>query len=123
MSFFLIEPGLDISIELHVPVGLEQSLELQIGRLTDSQSRQAFLERLRIALTNSLPDALDWDIKPATEAQRAYARSLAHKFGVPIPHEAMNRRGEMHRFIEHYARMAKDIQSGKSGSFSDDIPF
>lgn len=107
MSFYLVSPGLDMSIELYLSDQLEGAFARQWERLQDGASRDAFCQRLTKQLETLLPDAMDWDIKEPTAAQVSYAMVLSKQLDVPIPPEALRYRGHMHEFLEKHSQLSK----------------
>lgn len=107
MPFFLIEPDLDLSIELPMPGQIERVFQLQWERLANPGVRDAFVQRLSQGLSTVLPDLLDWDLRPPSEKQLAYATALSRKLNVRIPPDALQFRGCMHDFLDKYASLAK----------------
>jgi hypothetical protein len=107
MSYFLVAPGLDMSIELFLSDQLERAVALQWERLKDRDARDAFTRRIATQLEALLPDAIDWDIKEPTPAQISYAMAISKELSVAIPPDALRLRGEMHAFLEAHVPQAR----------------
>ncbi|CAM4430062.1 hypothetical protein CR156_18415 [Stenotrophomonas lactitubi] len=99
MSFFLVCPELDFTLELQLTTTAEEQMIKQILRVQDEGDLTRFELRLATELGKVLPEAVDWDIKPPTRAQLALAQSLARQAGCPVSDVARSSRFEMHQFI------------------------
>lgn len=119
MSFYIVSPELDMSIELPIPGDVERVFILQWQRLSDEESRERFARRLSRNLSNLLPDLVDWDIRPPTTKQVTYAMVLSRELDVPIPPDALRYRGFMHEFIEKHVSLAKKIYVEKRQPLSE----
>lgn len=104
MPLLLVHPSVDLTLELYVSSALEEAIALQWERVRKRTARDSYVKALEYRLECLLQDCLDWDLKPPTEAQIAYATLLANRHGVPVPSEAMNYRFHMAMFIETWAR-------------------
>lgn len=103
MALRLVDDDSDVEFEIptsHLP---RDALIIQWQRLTvprsDETSGHAFPARLESALI----DLLDWDLKPPTAPQVAFAKLICKQLGVALPSEALNFRGGMHEFLARYA--------------------
>lgn len=114
MTLYLVDPSLELSIELPVSQPVEKALALQWERLADGPSREAFCRRMASQLNSVIPESIDWDIKEPTPAQLSYAMVLAKELQVPIPAEALRYRGNMYAFLEMYAAIHKARRETKS---------
>jgi hypothetical protein len=99
MSFFLVCPELDFTLELQLTTTAEEQMIKQILRVQDEGDLTRFELRLATELGKVIPEAVDWDIKPPTRAQLALAQSLARQTGCPVSDVARSSRFEMHQFI------------------------
>ena len=117
MSFFLIAPALDLSIEFFLSDQVERAVALQWERLKDREVRDAFTRRVARQLETLLPEAIDWDIKEPTQAQVSYAMAISKELGVPIPSDALLFRGVMHEFLEVNVPQAKAKWTRKTAAF------
>ncbi len=107
MSFFLVCPELDFTLELQLTATAEEQMLRQIVRVQDEGDLTRFEMRLATELGKVLPEAVDWDIKSPTRAQLALAQSLARQLGYPISDLARSSRFEMHQFISLLSGMKK----------------
>lgn len=113
MSFHLVAPDLDLSIELPIEGDVRRVLKLQLERLADEESRIRFARRLSRSLSNVMLDLADWDIRPPSAKQITYAMVLSRELDVPIPPDALRFKGYMHEFIEKHVAIAKKASSNK----------
>ncbi|ODU31311.1 MAG: hypothetical protein ABS97_20245 [Lysobacteraceae bacterium SCN 69-320] len=93
MPLLLVHPAVDLTLELYVSPALEEA--------------NTYVKALEYRLQDLLRDCLDWDLKPPTDAQVAYATVLAARHGVSVPSEALNYRFHMAMFLEAWARKPK----------------
>ena len=117
MSFYLIAPALDLSIEVFLSDQVERAVALQWERLKDRDVRDAFTKRVARQLEALLPEAIDWDIKEPTQAQLSYAMAISKELSVPIPPDALRFRGVMHEFLEANVPQAKAKWTQKTAAF------
>lgn len=115
MALYLVEPGLDLSIELPVSEPVERALAIQWERLTDAKVREAFCRRMAKQLDNVIPESIDWDIKEPTKAQVSYAMVLARELGMSVPSQALRYRGSMFEFLEKHSQLLKERREQRSG--------
>lgn len=113
MTLYLVDPSLELSIELNVSEPVERALALQWERLKDQTKRDAFCRRIALQLSSLIPDSIDWDIKEPTPAQLSYAVVLAKELDVAVPPEAIRYRGHMHAFLETYTAALKAKRESK----------
>ena len=118
MSYFLVAPGLEMSLEIYLSDQLEQALAAQWARLTDWKARDAFVRRVEKQLEILLPEVLDWDIKEPTQAQLSFALAISRQLDVAIPPDALRFRGPMHEFLATHSprSKARTISQDSSGS-------
>lgn len=107
MSYFLVAPALEMSIELFVSDQLERAVALQWERLKDRETRDAFARRIEKQLEALLPEAISWDIKEPTSAQLSYAMAISKSLNLPIPPDALRFRGVMAEFLSAQVPQAK----------------
>jgi hypothetical protein len=103
----LVHPAVDLTLELYVSPALEEAIALQWERVRKRTVRDTYVKALEYRLQDLLRDCLDWDLKPPTEAQVAFATVLAARHGVSVPSEALSYRFHMAMFLETWARKAK----------------
>jgi hypothetical protein len=107
MPLLLVHPAVDLTLELYVSPALEEAIALQWERVRKRTVRDTYVKALEYRLQDLLRDCLDWDLKPPTDAQVAYATVLAARHGVSVPSEALNYRFHMAMFLETRARKPK----------------
>ena len=107
MVLYLVNPAVEMPLELYVSHQLEEALSIQYERIKDGRVRDTFVKRLEKRLEALLSDSIDWDIKAPTEAQLSYARLVSKQVGVPLPGEAERFRFHTAMFLETYANQAK----------------
>ena len=116
MAYYLVAPGIDLSLELYLSPEVERAVALQWERLTDSEARESFTRRVEKQLETVLPEAIDWDIKEPSPAQLSYAMAVSKELNVPIPPDALRYRGIMHEFLEQHVPKAKEKWQRKQAS-------
>lgn len=104
MPLLLVHPAVDLTLELYVSPALEEAIALQWERVRKRTVRETYVKALEYRLQDLLRDCLDWDLKPPTDAQVAYATVLAARHGVSVPSEALSYRFHMAMFLEAWAR-------------------
>jgi hypothetical protein len=107
MVLYLVNPAVEMPLELYVPHQLEEALSIQYERIKDGRVRDTFVKRLEERLEALLSDSIDWDIKAPTAAQLSYAMLVSQQVGVPLPSEAKRFRFHTAMFLETYANHAK----------------
>lgn len=118
MPLYLVNPAVEMTLELYVSQALEEALTRQYERIQDRQVRATFEKRLEERLERLLADCLDWDLKKPTEAQLTYAEILAKRFDVELPSEVRSSRYHAALFLETYSRLASDSEGTKPASAS-----
>lgn len=107
MALYLVNPAVDMSLELYVSDRLEEALTIQFERIKDRRVRDTFIRKLERSLESLLVDSIDWDLKQPTEAQLNYATLVATQLGIPLPSEAKKYRFHTAMFLETYANQAR----------------
>lgn len=105
MALYLVNEALDRILELYVSAQTEDAISIQWGRIT---ARDTFMRKLEANFERALVDSLDWDIKPPTPSQLAYAKLLAQQRNIPLPPEAERFRFHVAMFLDTYAGKPKD---------------
>ena len=107
----------------------------QLALCVDSHQSEAFLARLRRAIGAAVVEAVQYDLKPPTRAQKEFAMAIAASLSVPLSPEVLQFRGQMHIFLDEHAaayRNRRRVPSpassaptarSHSGEPDDDIPF
>lgn len=103
MALYLVNPAVEMTLELYVSQNLEESLTIQYERLRDRRVRDTFVKRLEKQVETLLKDSLDWDLKEPTPAQLNYATLVAKRLGISLPSEARKFRFHTAMFLETYA--------------------
>lgn len=104
MALILLHPAVDLTLELYVPLELEEAIAVQWERIRDHRVRQTYISALEARLQRLLADCLDWDLKEPTAAQVSFATLLARRHSVDLPMEARRSRFHMAMFIEEYSK-------------------
>lgn len=107
MALYLVNPAVDMSLELFVSDRLEEALTIQYERIKDRRVRDTFVRNLEKSLEKLLVESIDWDLKQPTEAQLNYATLVAKQLGIPLPSEAQKYRFHTAMFLETYAIQAR----------------
>jgi len=102
MALYLVNPGVDLTLELYIAPAMEEAVCIQWERVKDKAIRQTFVRKLEKQLERLIAECMDWDLKEPTPAQASYAALISRKLGVSIPSEAMKYRFHMALFIDTY---------------------
>lgn len=113
MALYLVNPAVEMSLELYISQQLEEAITIQYERIRDGRVRDTFVRRLETQLERLLAESIDWDLKEPTEAQLRYATLVAKQMRVPLPSEARKFRFHTAMFIETYASQAKASQTSE----------
>lgn len=113
MPLLFVDTQSDLLVEIPVAIVVAEALNAQWERLVDEESRDAFGARLGPRLEAALRDCLDWDLKPPTPAQVAYATAISRTLGVPLSSEVLRYRGQMNRFLDQHDRAFKARRTGR----------
>ncbi|WP_128095372.1 MULTISPECIES: hypothetical protein [Stenotrophomonas] len=107
MNFYLVCPELEFTLELPFsPLGREQVVR-QVRRMQEEEGQaRSFEYRLAEELSKLIPQLTDWDIKPPTGAQMAYATSLCAQLGIPLPAATRRSRAMMQTFLAEAKSLA-----------------
>lgn len=108
MALYLVNAAVDITLELHVSPLAEEAMSIQWERIIDRNVRDTFVRKLEAHFERALAESLDWDIKPPTPSQLAYAKLIAKQQNIPLPPEAECFRFHAAMFLETYARKSKN---------------
>ncbi len=103
MALYLVNPGVDLTLELYVATAMEEAVCIQWERAKDKAIRQTFVRKLEKQLERLIAECMDWDLKEPTPAQASYATLISRKLGVSIPSEAMKYRFHMALYIDTYS--------------------
>lgn len=100
MALYLVNPSVDLTLELYISPAMEEAICIQWERAKDRAIRQTLVRKLEKQLERLILECMDWDLKEPTPAQTSYAALISKKLAVPIPSEAMKYRFHMALFIE-----------------------
>lgn len=103
MALYLVNPSVDLTLELYIAPAMEEAICIQWERARDKAIQQAFVRKLEKHLERLVVECMDWDLKQPTPAQTSYAVLISRKLAVPIPSEAMKYRFHMALFIDTYS--------------------
>lgn len=119
MALYLVNPAVEMTLELFVSLPLEEALTIQYERIKDRRVRDTFVKRLEKQVETLLKDSLDWDIKEPTEAQLNYAILVAKQLGISLPSEAHKYRYYTAMFLETYASQVKQDLKAANLTFNE----
>lgn len=102
MALYLVNPGVDLTLELYIAPAMEEAICIQWERIRDKAIQQTFVRKLEKQLERLVVECMDWDLKEPTPAQASYAALISRKLDVSIPSEAMKYRFHMALFIDTY---------------------
>ena len=111
MALYLVNPAVEMSLELYVSMQLEEALTIQYERIKDRRVRDTFVKKLEQRLESLLFESMDWDLKEPTEAQLNYAKLVSRQVGIPLPPEAQKYRFHTAMFLETYAEQARALNN------------
>jgi hypothetical protein len=103
MALFLVEPDIDLTLELPMSAASLDALGRQFMSLKAGRDNERFCKRLAAEVERVLPEVIDWELKPPTKAQLAFAKSICHRLKVALPASARESRGAMYSFLETHA--------------------
>lgn len=119
MALYLVNPAVEMSLELYVSSRLEEALTIQYERIKDRRTRDTFVKKLEQRLESLLVDSMDWDLKEPTEAQLNYATLVAKQLGISLPTEAQKYRFHTAMFLETYADQARALSETRERPTSE----
>lgn len=103
MALYLVNPAVEMTLELYVSQRLENAMTIQYERIKDRCVRDTFVKKLEQRIESLLRDCIDWDLQEPSEAQLNYAILVATQLGIPLPCEARKYRFHAAMFLETYA--------------------
>jgi hypothetical protein len=111
MALYLVNPGVDLTLELYIAPAMEEAVCIQWERVKDKAIRQTFVRKLEKQLERLIVECMDWDLKEPTPAQASYAALISRKLDVSIPSEAKKYRFHMALFIDTYSEQYRSEMS------------
>ena len=93
---------------------------IQWERINDPGVRNTFARKLEAHIEGALIDSLDWDIKPPTPSQLAYARLVSKQHNIPLPPEAERFRFHAAMFLQTYASKSLDSTVSRADGKPDE---
>ncbi|WP_342316398.1 hypothetical protein [Lysobacter sp. FW306-1B-D06B] len=107
----------ELAVELRLPIKPETAevLRIQWGCLGSPEDEAAWAERFRIALEPALAEVLDWDLRPPSKAQVAYAVAITKALNINLPGEALLFGGAMWEFLERHVPLYKSMRAKSGG--------
>lgn len=121
MALYLVNPGVDLTLELYIAPAMEEAICIQWERVKDKAIRRTFVRKLETQLEQLLVECMDWDLKEPTPAQSSYAALISRKLSVSIPSEAMKYRFHMALFIDTYSEQYRTEMSKLKTPSIDEI--
>lgn len=101
MSVMLVAADFDWFLDVHLDDDLLDALLVQIER---GKARpvvgRAFHRRLETSVPDAIGTALDADLRPPSDSQRAFAQRISAKLQISVPAAAWRYRTEMGSFLE-----------------------
>lgn len=94
----------------------QELLGLQMARCVEQAGLDWFAEWLSRTLVAALPDAVDYDLKPPSEAQVNYAMAIARALRVPLTPDVLRYRGAMHEFLSTHKEAFDARRTSRSRS-------
>ena len=108
MGLRLVDDDSDVEFEIPTAHLCREALIMQWQRLTISRSDGTSGHAFPALLESAIAELLDWDLKPPTAPQVAFAQMISKKLGVALPSEALNFRGAMHEYLARYSASFND---------------
>lgn len=118
MALYLVNPAVEMSLELYVSTRLEEALSIQYERIKDRRIRETFVRKLERRLESLLVDSMDWDLQAPTAAQLNYAILIAKQLGLALPIEAQKYRFHTSMFLATYAQQARELSRNSEPNMS-----
>jgi hypothetical protein len=77
----------------------QELLGKQMTRCMEHGGAELFARWLAQAFSMALPTAVDYDLRPPSEAQIAFATAIARVLRLPLEPDVLRYRGSMHEFL------------------------
>jgi len=94
----------------------QELLGRQMARCVEQAGLDWFAEWLSRTLVAALPDAVDYDLKPPSEAQVNYATAIARALRVSLTPDVLRYRGAMHDFLSTHKEAFDTRRKARSRS-------
>lgn len=121
MSFKLVNTDIDLDVQIELPVPLSDALKEHWRRRSHADLINEFTNELSKHFEKVVPEFVDWDIKPPTKSQLAYASLLCSKFGLCLTPDEVNCRGPMAQFLGYHSYVTnKDRRFEDADDFDAD---
>ncbi len=121
MGFKLINTDIGLDVDISLPSALSESLSTQWERRVNIDLQSEFSQEFSVHFAKTIPEFVDWDIKPPTKSQLAYAALLCSKFGIRLEPDEQNYRGPMAQFLGYHSYVTnKDRRFEDSEDFDAD---
>lgn len=95
-------------------------LSLQLERHLERGLPDGFTRWLAYVISTSLPESVDYDLRPPSEAQVKFATAIARTLGLALPPDVLRYRGPMHEFLTAH-KDAFNARRGVTGSQDDQV--
>ena len=121
MSFQLhvIDIQTGCEAELVFPESDLELLTRQMSRCVEYGGFELFARWLSNALASSLPDLVDYDLRPPSDAQVKFAMAIARTLGVVLTPDVLRYRGAMHEFLSSHKDAFETRRRARSRVKSD----
>lgn len=94
----------------------QELLGRQMARCVEQAGLDWFAQWLGRTLVAALPDAVDYDLKPPSEAQVNYAMAIARALRVSLTPDVLRYRGAMHEFLSTHKEAFDTRRKSRSRS-------
>lgn len=116
IEIHVIDPTTGETAKVVFAEALHESLVLQMARFMECGGLEKFARWLSDALGAALPTAVDYDLRPPSEAQLKFALDMARTLGVALAPDVLKFRGAMHDFLASHKEALDQRRSGPSPS-------
>ena len=95
-------------------------LSLQLERHLERGLPEGFTRWLAFVISTSIPDSVDYDLRPPSEAQVNFATAIARTLGLALPPGVLRYRCPMHEFLSAHKDAFND-RRGVTRSKDDQV--
>lgn len=99
MDLHLVCTELNFTLEIPLSESGGKRIATQLLRVQEQGDHLNFRIRLAEEIAKIIPSLTDWDLKPPTRAQLAFAKSLSNQLKCEIPLPALHSRLSMQAFL------------------------